>query len=301
MFRTGRTNPRVGAPAFRPLSSGTCSCTRVGQRHARRFGEGVTHRSIRTRDVREKNVNVTDSRSARSDSEPSGALVSALTTEHYTLQAARSSTVAEANGRGLIFLSTVSGAMVALALVAQVDRLGHQTFLVFALSILPALLVLGLTSYARLADLAVHDAYYARGIGRIRAFYFTLDPSAHQYWLLTPGDDLHALMRQAGQPHSRWHHFSHTATSVAAVTSMIAGVFAGLVASAVGASSLPVLGVLATVVAGGMFAGLFVDQERRWRRSGDSEPTRFLPDGQQVRGLVSTPTTATCAATQTTA
>ena len=238
-------------------------------------------------------MNFTDSRSATSDSQPSGALVSALTTEHYTLQAARSSTVAEANGRGLIFLSTVSGAMVALALVAQVDRLG-QTFLLFALSILPALLVLGLTTYARLADLAVHDAYYARGIGRIRAFYFTLDPSAHQYWLLTPGDDPHALMRQAGQQHSRWHHFSHTATSVAAVTSMIGGVFAGLVGSRLGASSLPVLGVLATVIAGGMFAALFADQERRWRRSGKSEPTLFLPDGQpavQVHGLVSAPTT----------
>ena len=71
---------------------------------------------------------------------------------------------------------------------------------------------------------------------------------------------------------------------------MIAGVFAGLVGSRLGASSLPVLGVLATVIAGGMFAGLFADQERRWRRSGESEPTLFLPDGQpavQVRGLVS--------------
>jgi len=240
-------------------------------------------------------VNVTNSRSASSDSEPSGALLSALTTEHYTLQAARSSTIVEANGRALLFLSTVSGAMVALALVAQVDRMG-QTFLVFAMSILPALLVLGLTSYARLADLAVHDAYYARGIGRIRAFYFTFDPSAHHYWMLPPGDDPHALMRQAGQKHSRWHHLSHTATSVAAVTSMIAGVFVGLVASLLGANSLPVLGVLATGVAGGMFAGLFADQERRWRLSGRSEATLFLPDGQpavQVRGLSSAPTTDT--------
>ena len=32
-------------------------------------------------------MNVTDSRSTTSDSETSGALVSALTTEHYTLQA----------------------------------------------------------------------------------------------------------------------------------------------------------------------------------------------------------------------
>jgi hypothetical protein len=80
----------------------------------------------------------------------------------------------------MLFLSAVSGAVVALALVAQVDRLGH-TFPVFGLSVLPALLALGLTSYARLADLAVHDAHYARAIGRIRAFYMTIEPSARQY------------------------------------------------------------------------------------------------------------------------
>ena len=97
--------------------------------------------------------------------------MSALTTEHYTLQAARSSTILEANGRSSLFLSAVSGGLLALALVAQLDRLGG-TFLVFAFSVLPALLMLGVMSYARLADLAVHDAYYARAIGRIRSFYF---------------------------------------------------------------------------------------------------------------------------------
>lgn len=95
---------------------------------------------------------------------PHPALMSALTTEHYTLQAARSSTIVEANGRSMLFLSSVSGATVALALVAQLDRMG-DTFLTFALAVLPPLLALGLTSYSRLADLAVHDAYYARAIG----------------------------------------------------------------------------------------------------------------------------------------
>jgi hypothetical protein len=33
---------------------------------------------------------------------------------------------------------------------------------VFAFTILPALLALEVTRYIRLADLAVHDAYYAR-------------------------------------------------------------------------------------------------------------------------------------------
>ena len=62
--------------------------------------------------------------------QPSGALMSALTTEHYTLQSARSSTITEANGRSSLFLSAVSGATVALALVAQLDKLG-DTFRVF--------------------------------------------------------------------------------------------------------------------------------------------------------------------------
>ena len=103
--------------------------------------------------------------------QPSGALVSALTTEHYTLLSARSSTIIEANGRSSLFLSAVSGATVALALVAQLDKMG-DTFRIFAFTILPTLLMLGFMSYARLADLAAHDAYYARAIGWIRGFYF---------------------------------------------------------------------------------------------------------------------------------
>lgn len=118
---------------------------------------------------------------------PNPALVSVLTTEHYTLQSARGTTTVETNGRSSLFLSAVSGATVALALVAQLDRLGG-IFTVFALTVLPALLALGLTSFGRLADLAVQDAYYARAIGRIRSFYLTIDPAAHQYWMQPAGD-----------------------------------------------------------------------------------------------------------------
>ena len=69
--------------------------------------------------------------------------------------------------------------------MAQLDRMG-DTFLTFALSVLPALLALGVTSYSRLADLAVHDAYYARAIGRIRSFYLTIEPAARHYWFQPP-------------------------------------------------------------------------------------------------------------------
>jgi hypothetical protein len=62
------------------------------------------------------------------------ALLSALMTEHYTLQSLRGSTIVEANGRGQLFLSTVSGATVALALVAQLDKVG-DAFKIFAFSV----------------------------------------------------------------------------------------------------------------------------------------------------------------------
>ena len=215
---------------------------------------------------------------------PSGALLSALTTEHYTLQSARSATIVEANGRSLLFLSAVSGATVALALVAQLDGLG-RTFTVFALSVLPALLAVGFTSYARLADLAVHDAYYARAVGRIRAFYLSLEPAARQYWLLPAGDDPHAVMRQTGQRHTRWHHLGHTATSVAAVNAVIAGVLVGLVAAVTSTLTLPWLAVLAGGVTVGMSAGFFIDQERRWRRSEEGVQTLFLPDGSPAMAV----------------
>ena len=209
---------------------------------------------------------------------PNPAVMWALTTEHYTLQSSRTGTIAEANGRSMLFVSSVSGATVALALVAQLDRMG-DTFVTFALTVLPALLALGLTSYSRLADLAVHDAYYARAIGRIRAFYLTIEPSAQQYWLVPAGDDAHALMRQAGQPHSRWHHLGHTATAVAAVVGVITGAFLGVLGSVVTPLATSVLAAGATVAAVVAFAGLLADQERRWRRSDASLQSHFLPDG----------------------
>lgn len=214
---------------------------------------------------------------------PSGALMSAFTTEHFTLQSARSSTILETNGRSQLFVSAATGVTVTLALIAELDGL-NGTFTAFSLSLLPALLVLGLTTYVRLADLAVHDASYARAIGRIRAFYLTLGPEATQFLLLPVGDGEHAGMNPAGHRHSRWHHLSHAATAIAALTAVVAGTFYALVASLGASASPPILGVGSGAVALLVFATLMHDQQRRWRRVHDLLPTMFGPDGQPVGG-----------------
>lgn len=211
------------------------------------------------------------------------ALLSALTTEHYTLQSARASTIMEANGRSQLFLSTVSGATVALALVAQLDRVG-DTFTVFAAAVLPALLLLGITSYVRLADLAVNDAYYARAIGRIRSFYFGIDPAARNYWLLAAGDDPHAVMRQSGQRHTRWHHLGHAATAIGAVNAVLGGVLAGLIVSRVTQWPIGAVLVPALLVAVALVVIFLADQTRRWSRSNEATESLFLPDGSTRHG-----------------
>lgn len=215
-------------------------------------------------------------------------LLQALTTEHFTLQTARAATIADSNGRAALYLSTVSGAVIALAFIGQVAHVG-RAFVLFAFALLPALVLLGVLTYLRLLQTAVEDLHYARAINRIRRHYVHLDPDATRWFLLTSYDDPPAVMVNMGRAapgaeHSRWHllgHLlSHTATMAAVVTSIIGGVFAALAASALGAGALPVTTAagLGVVVAVAGITAFIWHQARRWRAAEDSVPSLF-PSG----------------------
>jgi hypothetical protein len=60
------------------------------------------------------------------DGEPRPAGVTFVTTEHFTLQGARSSTISESTGRASVFLGAVSGGLIALGLVATADKILTQ-------------------------------------------------------------------------------------------------------------------------------------------------------------------------------
>jgi hypothetical protein len=208
-------------------------------------------------------------------------LLQALTTEHFTLQTARSATIADSNGRSALYLATVSSAVVALAFIGQVTQL-RQAFYLFALALLPALVLLGILTYLRLVQTAVEDLFYARAINRIRRHYVDLDPDAGRWFVLCGFDDpagvLAAMgLAAPGAVHSRWHLLSHAATMVAVVTSIIGGVGVALAANAVGAGRLPVaasalVGVVVTVAAAAAFGW---HQVRRWRAAEASVPSLF--------------------------
>jgi hypothetical protein len=209
-------------------------------------------------------------------------LLQALTTEHFTLQTARSATIADSNGRSALYLSTVSSAVVALAFIGQVDRLGHAFFL-FALALLPALVFLGVLTYLRLVQTAIEDLFYARAINRIRRHYVDLDPEAGRWFMLCGFDDPAGVLAAMGlatsgsAAHSHRHLWSHSATMVAVVTSVIGGVGVALAANALGAGQLPVaasatLGLLVAVAAAAVFGW---HQVRRWRAAEASVPSLF--------------------------
>jgi hypothetical protein len=214
-------------------------------------------------------------------------LLQALTTEHFTLQTARSATIMETNGRSALFLSTVSSAVVALAFIGQVADVG-QPFFLFALAVLPTLFLLGLLTYLRLAQSAREDLLYSRAINRIRRYYLALDPAAPPWFLLGGHDDIHGAMANMGLVTSNWHLLSHTATMVALTTSMIGGAFVAVAVGGLGAGRVPVAvaaaaGVLVSLI---LTAALWRDQARRWRTAEQSVPSFFpsTPDpGSRVQ------------------
>jgi hypothetical protein len=156
--------------------------------------------------------------------------LSALQTEHFTLQGARNATISEANGRASLYMGSLSSALVALAFVAQISGMG-ETFLAFALVIFPTLLFLGIATYVRLLQTAMADILYLRGINRIRHFYTEIAPKSQPYFILSIFDDRSGVIDALGIKRSPWQGIFSISGVVATVNSVLAGVFAGLLAS----------------------------------------------------------------------
>ena len=115
-------------------------------------------------------------------------LLTALTTEHFTLQGARSQTVSESASRASLYLFSVSSTLVALGFIGQISTVG-DTFKVFALTVLPTLYVLGLFTFVRLVQSVAEDFQYGRAINRIRHHYLELAGDKAHLFMMSAHDD----------------------------------------------------------------------------------------------------------------
>src|SRR5262245_56306167 len=98
-----------------------------------------------------------------------------LATEHWSLLATRSMTWNEVFSRASMFITVLSAAVVALALVAQATAFGPG-FRLFALFVLPVVLVVGVATLLRLGDANTDDFGLVLGMNRLRHAYLELAP-----------------------------------------------------------------------------------------------------------------------------
>ena len=186
-----------------------------------------------------------------------------LATEHWSLLATRSLSWNESFARAGMFLTLLSGATVALALVAQATAFG-EGFVVFALLILPVVLFVGVATYVRLLEINNEDYVWVRGMNRLRGAYLELDPQLAQYFITGSTEDADAIFRTfgslPGEPGSMetglFHGFVTTPTTIAFVDATLAAVLAAIVSVQLNMAMMPAagIGILVFLMAGAALA-----------------------------------------------
>jgi hypothetical protein len=170
-------------------------------------------------------------------------LLTALTTEHFTLQGARAQTASESASRASLYILSVSSTLVALGFVGQASQ-PRQTFHVFALTVLPTLYVLGLFTFVRVVECGAEDYRYGVAINRIRNYYKQIAGDQARLFLLSGHDDGRGVFANAAVPVEGRRQYFTFATVVAVINSMVGG---SAIAVAAGALAGAPLGVAAGV------------------------------------------------------
>jgi len=166
-------------------------------------------------------------------------LLTALTTEHFTLQGARAQTAGESASRASLYILSVSSTLVALGFIGQASQTG-QTFHVFALTVLPTLYVLGVVTFVRVVECGAEDYRYGVAINRIRNYYKQIAGDQATLFLLSGHDDVRGVFANAAVPSEGRRQYFTFATVVAVINSVVGGSAIAIALSAIAGASLGV-------------------------------------------------------------
>jgi hypothetical protein len=218
------------------------------------------------------------------DGPPAGAdrqlITQFMTTEHFTLQTARAVANAEISARLQLYMTTLSSAIIALALVAQVSGELGRAFVAFALVLLPVVYFLGIVTLARVLQASAEWRIYGQGMNRIRHWYLEVAPEMAPYFVLPATDDPWTSLTAIGIRARRgWSGMLATAPWViVVVNSVLAGVVCGLLARAAGAAGPvpPALAGAAGFVVSLVLVGAY--EQRAFRREMETATVAFAPE-----------------------
>jgi len=192
-----------------------------------------------------------------------------LATEHSSLLATRGMIWNEVFNRASMFITVLSAAVVALALAAQATAFGPG-FRLFALLVLPVVLLVGLATILRLDAANGEDFGLVIGMNRLRHGYLELAPELEPYFVTAHYDDEASVMQSYGMGArmSLSHVLAATPNLVAAINIVVLGVFIALVAQTLGASDQValILGALTALLAVVGLGALAIHSIRTTRR-----------------------------------
>ena len=217
---------------------------------------------------------------ARHDSE----VLQILATEHWSLLATRALTYQESLGRVNMFLAILSGAVIALALIAQADRFG-AVFISTAIFMLAVVYFVGVATIRRLIMLNRDDFTWVLAMNRLRHAYLELHPELEPNFITSPHDDLAGALQTLGLSRdnaplmgSIVHGFVTLPGMLGAIVSAVGAGIAALAAVGFGAPAYGVLlaGVAAFAVS---LTALFRSGRRSYRGDGGVE-SRFPTPGE---------------------
>lgn len=170
-----------------------------------------------------------------------------LATEHWSLLATRALTYQESIGRVNMFLAVLSGAVIALALIAQADHFG-TTFISIAIFMLSVVFFVGLLTVQRLLMLNRDDYLWVVAMNRVRAAYLTMHPELEPHFTTSPRDDLPGVLQTLGvEPFgatrigSLFHSLVTLPGMLGVIVAAVAGAIGGLIGSGFGAPTVVVL------------------------------------------------------------
>ena len=202
------------------------------------------------------------------------AAMQALTTEHFTLQGARSVIVSELNSRATIYLSAVSSTVVALAFVTSLSQ-SPELVRAFALVLLPILCFMGFVTKARLVQLSFADFQYQRAINRIRHFYVEAAPAAARYLTLSTHDDVAGVVQSAVYREGRRMGLLTAAVMIAVLNYVILGLIVAIAVRWISDINM-IWAIMVGVVVGLVVAVLdFRREEAQWNVQVSSLDVRF--------------------------
>jgi hypothetical protein len=185
--------------------------------------------------------------------------VDILTTEHWSLLSTRTLGYQEMFGRTTIFVATLSGIVVTLALLAQATRFSRHT-LSLALPLISVALLIGIATFARSVAINQEDARCVAGMSLLRQAYLRIVPGLEPFFV-TGHQTAHDRAPLGHGSRQRFAQVASSLTTTSAVVGALDSMLFGALASDAGAlcgarpAAFVAIGAGASIVSAALHTG----------------------------------------------